>query len=129
VADGHRGTGRGAGIRQRIRIPLRFADDYSTTATIVSFTGLADGQQHVAFELGRPGQARLPLVRLHSECLTGDVFGSQRCDCGAQLREAVERIARRGGHDLLLRRLDGAAGPHRRTGPLAGPADLGFESR
>jgi GTP cyclohydrolase II len=37
-------------------------------------------------------------VRLHSECLTGDVFGSQRCDCGPQLREAVERITKHGGY-------------------------------
>jgi GTP cyclohydrolase II len=45
----------------------------------------------------------MPLVRLHSECLTGDVFGSQRCDCGPQLREAVEEIAREGGFLLYLR--------------------------
>ena len=44
-----------------------------------------------------------PLVRPHSECLTGDVFGSQRCDCGPQLREAVERIAEAGGFLLYLR--------------------------
>ena len=42
-------------------------------------------------------------MRLHSECLTGDVFGSQRCDCGPQLREAVERITQRGGYVLYLR--------------------------
>ena len=47
---------------------------------------------------GRP-----PLVRPHSECLTGDVLGSQRCDCGPQLREAVERIAEAGGYLLYLR--------------------------
>jgi len=92
-----------AAIRRRIRIPLRFADGYSTTATVVSFTGLADAQQHVALELGRPAAAGLPLVRLHSECLTGDVFGSQRCDCGPQLREAVERITKHGGYVLYLR--------------------------
>jgi GTP cyclohydrolase II len=97
------GAVHAAAIRQRIRIPLRFADDYSTIATVVSFTGLTDGQQHVALELGRPAAARLPLVRLHSECLTGDVFGSQRCDCGPQLREAVERITRHGGYLLYLR--------------------------
>ncbi|MFD0786905.1 GTP cyclohydrolase II RibA, partial [Micromonospora azadirachtae] len=44
-----------------------------------------------------------PLVRPHSECLTGDVFGSQRCDCGPQLRESVERIAEAGGFLLYLR--------------------------
>jgi GTP cyclohydrolase II len=93
----------GATIRRRIRIPLRFGDDYSTVATVVSFNGLTDAQQHVALEFGRPGATGLPLVRLHSECLTGDVFGSQRCDCGPQLREAVERITRHGGYVLYLR--------------------------
>ena len=92
-----------AAIRRRIRMPLRLADDYSTTATVVSFTGLTDAHQHVALELGRPAAARVPLVRLHSECLTGDVFGSQRCDCGPQLREAVERITKHGGYVLYLR--------------------------
>jgi GTP cyclohydrolase II len=42
-------------------------------------------------------------VRLHSECLTGDVFGSQRCDCGPQLREAIERITKHGGYVLYMR--------------------------
>jgi GTP cyclohydrolase II len=97
------GEVQGAAIRRRIRIPLRFADGYSTDATIISFGGLADARQHVALELGRPGAAGLPLVRLHSECLTGDVFGSQRCDCGPQLREAVERISQHGGYVLYLR--------------------------
>ncbi|MGX7681699.1 GTP cyclohydrolase II [Jatrophihabitans sp. DSM 45814] len=90
-----------AAIRRRISVPLRFADGYSTTATAVSFIGLADAQQHLALELGQP--AAVPLVRLHSECLTGDVFGSQRCDCGPQLRESVERIAEHGGYVLYLR--------------------------
>ena len=97
------GAVQAAAIRRRIRIPLRLADGYSTTATVVSFTGLTDAQQHVALELGRPAAARLPLVRLHSECLTGDVFGSQRCDCGPQLREAIERITEHGGYVLYLR--------------------------
>jgi GTP cyclohydrolase II len=97
------GAVQAATIRRRIRIPLRLADDYSTTATIVTFTGLTDAQQHVALEFGRPAAARLPLVRLHSECLTGDVFGSQRCDCGPQLREAIERITEHGGYVLYLR--------------------------
>ena len=92
-----------AAIRRRVRIPLRLADGYSTMATIVTFTGLTDAQQHVALEFGRPAAARLPLVRLHSECLTGDVFGSQRCDCGPQLREAIERITEHGGYVLYLR--------------------------
>ena len=75
-----------------------------------SFDGLFDGREHLTFGLGElaaprpPGRYRgIPLVRPHSECLTGDVFGSQRCDCGAQLREAVERIADSGGYLLYLR--------------------------
>jgi GTP cyclohydrolase II len=92
-----------AAIRRRIQIPLRFADGYSATATVVSFSGLADAQEHVALELGPPAAAGLPLVRVHSECLTGDVFGSQRCDCGPQLREAVELITGQGGYLLYLR--------------------------
>ena len=53
--------------------------------------------------LGDWQHAAMPLVRLHSDRLTGDVFGSQRCDCGPQLREAVEEIAREGGFLLYLR--------------------------
>ena len=97
------GAVEAAAIRRRIRVPLRLPDGYSTTATVVTFTGLADAQQHVALEFGRPAAARLPLVRLHSECLTGDVFGSERCDCGPQLREAIERITKHGGYVLYLR--------------------------
>lgn len=47
--------------------------------------------------------AAVPLVRLHSECMTGDVFGSERCDCGPQLQEAVARICEVGGYLLYLR--------------------------
>ncbi|MFF7977104.1 GTP cyclohydrolase II RibA [Streptomyces sp. NPDC007905] len=87
--------------RARVRVPLHFSDGYRVDAELVTFHGLADGQEHVAVVLGEPGP--VPLVRLHSECLTGDVFGSARCDCGPQLREAVKRIAERGGVLLYLR--------------------------
>ncbi|MEU1305541.1 GTP cyclohydrolase II [Streptomyces shenzhenensis] len=87
--------------RARVRVPLRFPDGYAVDADLVTFHGLADGREHLAVVLGDPGP--VPLVRLHSECLTGDVFGSARCDCGPQLREAVERIAGRGGVLLYLR--------------------------
>jgi GTP cyclohydrolase II len=99
-----------ARIRTQLSVPLRFSDGYATAARVFSFDGLVDGQEHVAFGLGdraaavsSAGGRRVPLVRPHSECLTGDVFGSQRCDCGAQLREAVERIEERGGFLLYLR--------------------------
>ncbi|MFF9243762.1 GTP cyclohydrolase II [Streptomyces sp. NPDC014801] len=87
--------------RARVRVPLTFPDGYRADAELVTFHGLADGREHLAVVLGDPGG--VPLVRLHSECLTGDVFGSARCDCGPQLREAVERIADRGGILLYLR--------------------------
>jgi GTP cyclohydrolase II len=99
-----------ATIRTQVPLPLRFSDGYATVARVFSFDGLADGREHVAFGLGDRAapltaaeNLREPLVRPHSECLTGDVFGSQRCDCGAQLREAVERIADSGGYLLYLR--------------------------
>lgn len=90
-----------ATVRSRVRVPLRFTDGFDTTGTVVTFGGLVDGREHFAVELGEP--AGVPLVRPHSECVTGDVFGSQRCDCGAQLRESVERISEAGGYLLYLR--------------------------
>ncbi|GGN67361.1 GTP cyclohydrolase-2 [Streptomyces albiflavescens] len=90
-----------ATVRTRVTVPLRFGDGYSVDAELVTFHGLADDKEHLAVVLGEPGAD--PLVRLHSECLTGDVFGSARCDCGPQLREAVEQIAERGGVLLYLR--------------------------
>lgn len=92
-----------AGVRAKVRVPLRFSDGWGTDADVHTFSGLADGMEHVALGLGDYRNAVLPLVRPHSECLTGDVFGSERCDCGPQLREAVERIAATGGYLLYLR--------------------------
>ena len=99
-----------AKIRTQVPVPLRFPDGYASPARVFSFDGLADGREHVAFGLGdraapvtSTDNLREPLVRPHSECLTGDAFGSQRCDCGAQLREAVERITDSGGYLLYLR--------------------------
>jgi GTP cyclohydrolase II len=87
--------------RTEVVVPLRFADGYATTARVITFEGLVDGREHLALGFGTPPP--VPLVRPHSECLTGDVFGSERCDCGAQLREAVERITDAGGYLLYLR--------------------------
>jgi GTP cyclohydrolase II len=99
-----------ATIRTQVSVPLRFTDGYATIARVFSFDGLVDGQENLAFGLGDRATAvtpvdrgSVPLVRPHSECLTGDVFGSQRCDCGPQLREAVQRIADAGGYLLYLR--------------------------
>ncbi|GLW33440.1 GTP cyclohydrolase II [Actinoplanes regularis] len=92
-----------ARIRTQVTVPLEFPDGYRTTAEVFTFTGLADGREHLALALGDWQNAANPLVRPHSECLTGDVFGSQRCDCGPQLREAAERITEAGGFLLYLR--------------------------
>lgn len=89
-----------ASIRRQVCIDMRIGD-VVTPARLVTFHGLADGREHLAIGLGEPGH--VPLVRLHSECLTGDVLGSERCDCGPQLHEAVERISIVGGYLLYLR--------------------------
>jgi GTP cyclohydrolase II len=98
-----------ATIRRDVRLPVRLPDGSVSPARLFSFDGLCDGREHVALALGdraedavRPDLG-VPLVRLHSECLTGDVFGSQRCDCGPQLQEAVARICEVGGYLLYLR--------------------------
>ena len=56
------------------------------------FRNIVDGREHLALIKGQIGNGRPALVRLHSECLTGDVFGSQRCDCGEQLEESIRRV-------------------------------------
>jgi GTP cyclohydrolase II len=89
-------------IVARAKLPL---DDMPSTQ-IVAFRASDDGQEHVALLIG--GFAgKPPLVRLHSECLTGDVFGSLKCDCGAQLREALRIIGAEGGGVLLYLRQEG----------------------
>jgi GTP cyclohydrolase II len=115
--------------RTIVRVPVTTSgpSDWSD-AELISFDGLCDELEHIAFRFGDPmgggvsagqtdsdeatdldppaTQHREPapvLVRIHSECLTGDVFGSARCDCGPQLTEAIKRISREGGVILYLR--------------------------
>ena len=82
----------------------------ATASGVFRVTGYRDlrtGDEHLALvsPLGLGGRA--PLVRLHSECLTGDTFGSQRCDCGPQLSLALERVAAEGGVVVYLRGHEG----------------------
>ncbi len=72
----------------------------------VGYESVLDGQCHVALVAGDPA-AEDALVRVHSECLTGDVFGSKRCDCGEQLRKALHLIAENGNGVLLYMRQEG----------------------
>jgi len=106
------GTAPRAVVRRQVAVPLRRPEGGTWPSDVVSFDGLVDGREHLALGLGdwrgsveraaEPGGAPV-LVRLHSECLTGDVFGSERCDCGPQFREAVTRISAAGGVLLYLR--------------------------
>ncbi|MEU0841460.1 GTP cyclohydrolase II [Streptomyces sp. NPDC005962] len=93
-------SGAGASVRARVTIPLARA--HRRRAELVTFHGLPDAGEHLAC-LVPPRGTDVPLVRLHSECLTGDVFGSTRCDCGPQLDEALRRVAEHGGAVLYLR--------------------------
>lgn len=81
------------------RLPTRYGD---FTAHV--YASALDGVEHMALTLGRPERERAPLVRLHSECLTGDVFGSLRCDCGDQLDRSLARIAREGAGAVVYMR-------------------------
>jgi len=89
-------------ILARAKLPL---DDMPPTQ-IVAFRASDDGQEHVALVVGAFGGTP-PLVRLHSECLTGDVFGSLKCDCGPQLKEALHIIGANGGGVLFYLRQEG----------------------
>jgi GTP cyclohydrolase II len=95
------GTGSDVRIVSRARLPNRFADK----AEIVAFRG--DGEaEPVALLIGAPN-GRPPLVRVHSECLTGDALGSLKCDCGPQLEAALGAIAASGWGILLYLRQEG----------------------
>ena len=71
------------------------------------FIDLRSGQEHVALALGELAGSGPVLARVHSECLTGDAFGSRRCDCGAQLEAAMQRIADAGRGVILYMRQEG----------------------
>jgi len=85
------------------RVPL----DGAEVTDIVAFRPTDGGQEHLAIIIGKPSLDRPALVRLHSECFTGDLLGSLRCDCGPQLRGAVDEIAKQGGGILLYMAQEG----------------------
>lgn len=77
------------------------------TFRLHGFADLRNGQEHVVLALGELGDGAPVLARVHSECLTGDAFGSRRCDCGAQLEAAMQRIAEEGRGMVLYMRQEG----------------------
>jgi len=88
-------------IATRARLPITASED----AEIVAFRSPDDLREHVALLIGRQDSDRAPLVRLHSECLTGDILGSLKCDCGPQLDAALAAMAEEaasGGWGVLL---------------------------
>jgi len=88
-----------AGLRRvaEVKVPLEGASD----ARLVAFRAPDSGIEHMAILIGRPETDPAPLVRVHSECFTGDLLGSLRCDCGPQLRGAIQRMAKEGAGVLL----------------------------
>jgi GTP cyclohydrolase II len=91
-----------ATIVARAKLPL----DDLPPSQMIAFRDPASGEEHVALVVGAFG-GEPPLVRLHSECLTGDVFGSLKCDCGPQLKEALRILGAAGGGVLLYLRQEG----------------------
>ncbi|MGD2071727.1 MAG: bifunctional 3,4-dihydroxy-2-butanone-4-phosphate synthase/GTP cyclohydrolase II [Gemmatimonadota bacterium] len=85
---------------QKERLVRRIAEAQLPTEhgefQVIGYHSIVDGREHVALVKGYPAGHEDVLVRMHSECLTGDVFASQRCDCGAQLAAAMERIHEEG---------------------------------
>lgn len=71
------------------------------------FTNTQDDKEHLAFIKGEVGNQENVLVRVHSECFTGDVLGSQRCDCGEQLETSLELIANEGTGAIIYMRQEG----------------------
>ena len=85
------------------RLPTRFGGEF----TLIAYDNDLDDKEHLAFVKGDIGPDDAVLVRVHSECLTGDVFGSMRCDCGDQLRAAMSMIEQAGKGVLLYMRQEG----------------------
>jgi GTP cyclohydrolase II len=88
-------------IQARARLPIAATD----ACEIVAFRARDDLREHVALVIGNQDHDRVPLVRLHSECLTGDILGSLKCDCGPQLDAALHAMAdeaAQGGWGVLL---------------------------
>jgi GTP cyclohydrolase II len=90
-------------VRAAVRVPLDIESQVDDTVSMVTFDALCDGLEHIAVLFGDPCANPVPLVRLHSECLTGDVFGSARCDCGSQLRDSIRIMREHDGIILYLR--------------------------
>lgn len=100
-------------VRSIVRVPIILANGHKAASEIISFGNLSDNGEHFAVRFERPN-AKAPLVRLHSECITGDALASARCDCGPQLQEALQRLHTEGGLLLYLRQEGRGIGLYRK---------------
>ncbi len=87
------------GLRQIAAAHVPLAD--APESRVIAFRSERSAIEHLAIVIGSPESADAPLVRIHSECFTGDLLGSLRCDCGEQLRGAISRMAKEGSGVLL----------------------------
>lgn len=87
-------------------IEINLPTDYGEFKAI-GYSNVVDGKEHIAIVKGEIGGSKPTLVRVHSECLTGDVFGSKRCDCGPQLHAALAQIEQHGSGVILYMRQEG----------------------
>ena len=85
-----------------VRMPTEFGE-----FRLIGYTNAVDQAEHVALVMGEPDADRPCMVRVHSECLTGDVFTSRRCDCGSQLHAAMKQVAEAGEGVILYLRQEG----------------------
>ncbi len=85
-----------------VRMPTEFGE-----FRMIGYSNEVDGAEHVALVMGDPSPETPMLVRVHSECLTGDVFASRRCDCGSQLHAAMRQVAEAGEGVILYLRQEG----------------------
>jgi 3,4-dihydroxy 2-butanone 4-phosphate synthase/GTP cyclohydrolase II len=91
-------------VRRLVSVPMPTSEGLFT---LHLYESVLEGDHHVALVRGRVRGTKPVLVRVHSQCLTGDVFGSQRCDCGQQLHAAMRAVARRGAGVILYLRQEG----------------------
>jgi len=89
-------------VTEEVLLPTEFG-----TFQAIGYEDTTTGEQHMAIVKGELDGETPTLVRVHSECLTGDVFGSQRCDCGEQLRRALAMIEGEGGAVVYMRQHEG----------------------
>jgi 3,4-dihydroxy 2-butanone 4-phosphate synthase/GTP cyclohydrolase II len=84
------------------KLPSKFGD-----FTVIGYENILDGEEHIAIVKGKINGGKKILVRVHSQCLTGDVFGSKRCDCGEQLARSLALIEKEGRGVVLYMRQEG----------------------